>query len=588
MSGNDHLGSLRNARSNIDPISNFTLLGPVELQTDAVSLITGTLPRDVLPAYLHEAAHHWCFYLPVGLALALLKMRAGRRAVRLEFRGDETPLEIASEDDWDVMDDFIRYKMADQALAPLAEGIACFAEHDALPGDAAVATDLMTALTSFLAEVRKGEDRFAVLNAALRSERAQSRYAGRKASLLMQSLDLDRGGYLAGYLFVKALWFGAIQKNGRLADSELFLSLLVSYIYADLGLVATLLDAETSDYGAGGAVVNYLGGRLMRFHATISDEWLDALEDVSRRRQLEEGLEDLDLKTSCRRFENLGTDPVLFGLGCERLGEAYDELQQAAEGDPSPVSGLAARQITVLEQRQLLVVGSLEVRVDVSVGGSVSVWGGDELVASGPGVAGTSVRRQAPGSLMICINPWRWGRYMAYVVTVDDHPVLTWFSHDPPERLKERFLGYYTDSESNMALEAEVNEAIERRLLANNAHLLLGPARKNVAKWAKTLYLNGAFQYATDLDAVGARMKATGLLGIMGSLSLVRALAWLGMNWRNYTHGKSIEDAFAEADPFHECGTDLWETVAEIARIAEEKLGEPLVVRSDGTVVCMV
>src|SRR5437879_12139926 len=67
-------------RSFIDPVSNVTLLSSVDLEAHLGSLIELDLPRSCLPAFLHEATHHWSFFSPVGVAMALLKLRARRRA----------------------------------------------------------------------------------------------------------------------------------------------------------------------------------------------------------------------------------------------------------------------------------------------------------------------------------------------------------------------------------------------------------------------------------------------------------------------------------------------------------------------------
>jgi hypothetical protein len=48
--------------------------------------------------------------------------------------------------------------------------------------------------------------------------------------------------------------------------------------------------------------------------------------------------------------------------------------------------------------------------------------------------------------------------------------------------------------------------------------------------WRQDTYLNWAFAFApaTELDEVAGSMAHDGLLGLLGSVRMVRALAWLG------------------------------------------------------------
>lgn len=291
MSETGRLAARPPGRSSIDPITNITLLAPVRLEEAAGALLTGTLPSDALPAYLHEATHHWCFFSSVGLALTLLNLRARRRALLLELQDSKDPFETDELDTMfktpeldtiDVLDDYLRYDVLTRAQAPLAEGLAIFAEFDALPGSSPVVTEMMTSLLRFLGKSENPDaDPWETLGSALLYERSTNLYASRKTSVLTQAMEFDHGGYLAGYLMVKGLWRDAVAINPRLFDTDLFLNLLVTYVYSDFGLVAHLLDPETSDYGAAPPIVNYFAHRLHAFLGSISDDWLDAIETAS-------------------------------------------------------------------------------------------------------------------------------------------------------------------------------------------------------------------------------------------------------------------------------------------------------------------
>src|SRR5437667_214835 len=115
-------------RSFTDPVTNWTLISGVDLDRHLAGMMqAGRYPID----FLHELVHHWCFHTPVGLALALLQLRARRRAVLLAGEQDNH----LGFDTWDVLDDTVRYETAITLMRPLAEGLALYAEFDALPGD---------------------------------------------------------------------------------------------------------------------------------------------------------------------------------------------------------------------------------------------------------------------------------------------------------------------------------------------------------------------------------------------------------------------------------------------------------------------
>jgi hypothetical protein len=576
----------RLGRSSIDPITNIAMLSQIWLEQDTGELLTGKLPSRALPVFLHEATHHVCFFSPVHLALALLNMRARRRAQQLEQEGPRALGEERALDTIDVLDDYVRYDCLTRALEPLAEGMALFAEFDALPGSSAIVGETMVSLVNFFGGQRPGGDIWAELRAALQQERSSYPYATRKTSSLTQAMDLDQGGYLAGYLLVKGWWRAAAALQPRLRDSELFLILMIDYLYADFGLVAHLLDPDTSDYGAAKAIVNYLGVRLVGFESSISDSRLDALEEASKRPFHDEaaGL----LVDALDQFHNLATDPVLHAAGQTRLRGIYSELAEEAASNAGAPGSLPQRQLTALEQRHLLCLGRLDVEIDI-VGGHVRVWEGQTLLTGGPSVPGTADCERTPGSLEIFINPWRWGRFMAYTASLDGRPVLTWFSRKPAPELEARFLTYQTDTAAAAAADRQLSEQLESQLQQDGtAEIIIPEMRSSLASWARQLYGHGALPHVDESRSPNAfeRMAEDGLAAILG-LDRVRALAWLSLNEDCY-EGQELDDAFRSAKVFHQVDGDVWSTAAEIAAIAVDALGEPLIYVADGSVFCTV
>ncbi|MBS1869446.1 MAG: hypothetical protein JSS99_07255 [Actinobacteria bacterium] len=592
MTGADPLVTPLGGRSAIDPTTNLAHLAQVRLEQDAGALVAGELTSAALPAFLHEGTHHLCFFSPVGLTLALLNMRARRRALLIAFQTRPVPLEASPRpDSIDVLDDYVRQDAVTRALRPLAEGLATFAEFDALPGTSPISTELMTMLLGhFIRHADPSANPWDTLASTLRHERSALPYAHRKASLLAQSMDPLQGGYLAGYLFVKRLWHHAASIDSRLDDTDLFLSLLVTYVYNDFGLVAHLLDSGTSDAGAATAILRHLHDRVVKLIGSMTADWVDEVEAGHDQPFLDQRPHG-DLMSTMQQIPSLGTDPALAEAGRERLAALYAELEREAGDDAGPLGGLPSRQLWAVAQRQLLLLGALAVEVDVNERGHVRVWRGSELLTSGPGIDGVQQCARTPGSLAIFVNPWRWGRFMAFTASVDGHPLLVWFSRDVSAVLKEQFLQFLTDPVLAATADRAQAVVVEAHLRQDEtAQIVLAAVRDQLEHWSRQLYSMTALAFVEPgaLDATVDRMTPDGLLPILGSLPHLRALAWLSLNWMLHDDPQELAGAFREAEVFHGAGPELWPVVEEIVVRAQAALGEPLLIRGARFVSCTV
>jgi hypothetical protein len=187
------------------------------------------------------------------------------------------------------------------------------------------------------------------------------------------------------------------------------------------------------------------------------------------------------------------------------------------------------------------------------------------------------------------INPWRWSRYMAYVASADDRPVMCWFSRELSPALKEQFLEFQTDTAAATEFDRRLAEYLEHQLQEDGTARILMPAlRRNAADWAEKAYASSALPALEDdaRETVVARMAKDGLLPILG-FENVRALAWLSLNWP-FHEGKDLEGAFRDAEVFHQVPGDVWTVVADIAELSLAALGEPLVTVQNGQAVCSV
>ncbi len=146
----------------------------------------------------------------------------------------------------------MRYESAISLMRPLAEGLALFAEFDALPDDSPVISlPIMMSAISFANpeenDQRPAPDQWnSLVSRLLLRHRLSPRFIEKKAALLKQPVGATAGsGYLAGYLTVKNIWDYLKRRNSKLWDSDLFLTYFKTVFYDDFGLVAVLLDPDT-------------------------------------------------------------------------------------------------------------------------------------------------------------------------------------------------------------------------------------------------------------------------------------------------------------------------------------------------------
>jgi hypothetical protein len=260
-------------RSFTDDLTNRTIFSSEELAQNLHTLADPAQRPPVawLPTFLHEATHHWCFTSTVGTTLALLGMRARVRAFRAIEAATREEAEFLEKQ---AVDDLVRASVASQLLHPLAEGLACFAEFDlSVSNRSPVIPPPLRWLTMFFARdeqqglpetrvrrrIRIAQQTAGALMTARRSERV---YRAKEA-LLVEPLDCGASeGYLAGYLYVKAVWRHFQLHHERFNEPELLMLKLYDLFFEDFDFVKLLLDPSTSIPDALGPITQYLGDRL--------------------------------------------------------------------------------------------------------------------------------------------------------------------------------------------------------------------------------------------------------------------------------------------------------------------------------------
>ena len=156
-----------------------------------------------------------------------------------------------------------------EMLRPLAEGLACFAELDSIPGKSDVITQpMLSAFFNFggvehelRSQVTAEEDiNLFLFNLLYRARMSPDRAAPRERPCW--TLSLEDGGHLAGYMSVKNIRTRAWGESELAGDPELFSMFLRSFIYDDYGLIAHLLDFSLAEHAAANAIATYLHQRL--------------------------------------------------------------------------------------------------------------------------------------------------------------------------------------------------------------------------------------------------------------------------------------------------------------------------------------
>jgi hypothetical protein len=223
----------------VDPLSNRAFIREVALDEELAELVAGAGNWEIMPVFLHELAHFSSMTHLSGVALTALWLRASSDTI------DRSANERRA--------DAARVVAFTHLMRPWLEGIGCYAQFDASPG-AARSLSLENGLY-YRAFCRKkhlkaheenggplpAEDFSRLIAGHLAKMRFSRRSIAHKTDVLLSPLNFNDGGYLAGYLCVKA--FAGICANATelAADTDLMLSYVESVLLDDPQLVIALL-----------------------------------------------------------------------------------------------------------------------------------------------------------------------------------------------------------------------------------------------------------------------------------------------------------------------------------------------------------
>jgi hypothetical protein len=511
------------------------MISGVSLDRDlAGMLMVGKYPQRLLPTFLHEMVHHWCFHSPVGSVLSYLQLRARRNSLLLLLESHHDPGDV--DRSFDILLDLLRYEAAINLMRPLAEGMALFAEFDVTPGEStAISTPLNFTYLSFH-EIESGKAPYEGLAELLAQHRLGDDLMERKANLLVQPFTCVGGGYLPGYMLVKNLWLHMLRERHchRFWDRDLFLSYLQSFFYNDYEFIATLLSPETSEYGVTNSVSLYCQKRLKDFMDNTTDDLVGEFET------------EVVARAANRRDETIrdlpepwpGSDPQTARLGRQRLKDLLDELH--GEADNELERSVRRMESWVIAQRELMCIGSFKERVRVNEHGMVHVgrlpgqekWNLDfimPLIAVG---ADSGVPAQdGEGLIEFFLAPT--SLYRAMAITIGGKRVATSFlgvdvKPEVEEQFRSNMLGYTADPKVRETWKSVVSEVLSKHGLDS----ILEHYQQQISLIANEHYTAKALLFTSDEDLGECLdvLRENGVFEVLGrDAALVRALASLSM-----------------------------------------------------------
>lgn len=493
------------SRSHTDALTNLVVLSSFDIGRHFQEIVDRDLPIATLPTFLHEATHHWCFDTPVGLALHLLFMRARRAALRPE-----------GENRWQILDSVVRYEVARDFIYPLSEGIALFAEHDAIPGAAkTISTPMMSAAALYgRGYAFEGEQPYETLPLVLAGARISRGHTRRKAALLLEPMSCAKGGYLPGYMLVKGLWRHAWPKSELFRDSDFFLQYLRAQLFDDWGLVARLLDDNKKDIGALDAIMSHIAARLRNF--------IEVAVDGDRPRRFEAAGADneyevLQVRTKLLhtdiRFHRLDDDADL-ELGRKRLEEGLAAHFADWTGD-ALTDAILNQDLTELTERGIVNLGHIKVEgqplpegLQLSRDGEPVVTFAAERFPEIAKIAGPLdlelLSLETPGGL--CITLRQEGRFLSSI------PIG---ANDLPDHLKTRLSTREERAERAKLSYELINDALAQADLHVTADAIRGTLRQTLEEWLIPLALMDVGE--ERLAGIRERMRERGFLNIFGA-----------------------------------------------------------------------
>lgn len=574
----------------VDPVINQTVFSQIDLREHIAQLLRFEFPERFLPTFLHETTHHWCFNSPVGTALALLRMRACRRATMVSSGYNDFDLH------WDLLEDVLRQETAQKLLRPYAEGLACFMELDSIPGSSNVIS--MPSLLAFLNFNNYEDDKCLrsdinlQIYSLLYRARQDPPLTQRREDLLASHFNPKHGGHLAGYMIVKGLWRQGKCQSNRAYDAELFVCFLRAFFWHDYGLVNILLDPTLSEHNAVNAISDYFVNRLNQL---LEIDWEKQLEIFEVSYLESSSVKKMAGATPIQhwKFDGLGISEELWQSGSTRLDCLIEELYSDIEHifEPENPKWLQAM-LNVFDRerflrRDLLCIGSLDVEVEINEYGRVLAYhgvGGEEI----PVFAGThslpiqcSLER-ARGSIDFFLLP-RW-HARALCVLRENICVCEIFQGNLTDEVKQHIKEIVATRSASSRIVADAEKNLAKVISGDAIHIIYKKFHETSDPELESLALN------MILSLVGTpvsnefrlKLKNTGMFGVFDEdAELLSGLAFLGVACSVCADRDTIRNLALQQ------GIDLDKVIHGIKTI-ESETGFPILIEKDNKLFCLL
>ncbi|MDH6605098.1 hypothetical protein M2164_000733 [Streptomyces sp. SAI-208] len=613
-----------------DLISNATMLTTEERDDPRPWL--GELPGGArhVAAYVHESTHHWCFNSIVGNALFALAARAESNAqmyllrriatpdrdhsAELDAVGEAlgevveeqggrgragTPLSDEENDvtPWLILDDVVRLHVTVRLLRPLAEGLALFAEHDAVPRlNSRVGSHLAKDLAFYfkgLTALPSGNlviEPFATLAAAgnvLRETRLSPDGLASKASLLAQPLSSRAQGYLPGYLAVKSIWWHLSRQDTRLAtETDLVLTYLRSYFYEDPELVALLLGPPQADpVVSANGIKDHLARRLADIELVTADDVTEFEDSVLQ--FVQSGIPKPG--RGIRTDRDSWSRPIPLFLETVRAQDEDDRRELLGENITHTMKRLL---LSVWNRRSHLTVSSVPVTLRVLGRGTGAevVWREELLyLADASDVTSHPAPGTYEGRLEIILTTAMTGQDLmcrGAFVTVRGQVVACTMNRSASDELRRKMLELHQEREelvtAGKRLSAFTEVVVDHTL---GLKQLLNHIMRNTDEITDLLYRETALwpTREPELRQVCARlMEHQGLFPLLADVTLLNSLALLGLATGLYTDRERVSEEFTAR------GLDLEQTLGQLDACWNTHGYPPPVPRTADRLLCLI
>jgi hypothetical protein len=573
-----------------------------------------------LLTFVHEATHNWCFTSAVVHAQLHLAARAEINAITLVALGD-SPVNQGGTSKSDMLgaysellrsiagdprsrigdvqaardilkseliDDVVRLEWVQALLRPLAEGLALFAEYDALPGPKSKTwSPLPTAVAWNFSGIdmlrqraaggllRGPSDIDAITRELMAKARISPQALNAKASVLARPLGSAADGYLPGYLTVKSLWHHLCRQDSRLyTETDLVLTYLKAFFFDDHGFAAEMLAPPQEDHVKSANVMTGTFWSRMRDFGRVTGTDVAAFEDYLASRS------DDDEPSS-------HTPGLLYTKDEDKRARDYiKEAIDAYSGSslPALIYGFGTRATltllnNILQQRPYLITCSVPVAIDPhpESGGINVSWRGNPVLsvpqedlqpsASPSGRLNVSEEPNPELKLDILLGTFGAATLSRAAVVSRGEQVVSCTVWGPPSgrnAIRQQVIEGFASRDKRI-LGSHAFQATSELVVEEDPQLR--STRDHVREYRNevvdSIYQPEALGFARTSEAIdhcAELMADKGMYALLGSADMVKRAALLGLLASINRHRDSIDNVFRHLHSY-----DLQDTLHQLS-----------------------